>query len=330
MSFTVISTFSGCGGSSLGYKLAGGKVLLAVEWEKDAQETYKTNFPDTPLYCGDISKLSSEEIFSITKIKKGQLDIFDGSPPCQGFSMSGKRDFNDNRNQLFKEYCRILKDLQPKCFVMENVKSMVVGKMKFIFVEILKTLKECGYDVSAKVLNAKNYNVPQSRERMFFIGVRKDLNIKPSHPLGNNNLITFSKACKDLEFEENVEVKELVEAVKNLSKVQPLNWSTNKNLLAHFNDGKKGGAINLQWASWGKVLGTITKMETHISGIVHPNRTRYISLSEAKRCASFPDDFYFTNRKNGIARIGNCVPPNMMKAIATHIYENILNKSRKI
>lgn len=330
MSFSVISTFSGCGGSSLGYKLAGGKVLLACEWEKDAQETYKKNFPDTPLFCGDIVDLSVEEIFKTTKLEKYQLDIFDGSPPCQGFSTAGKRDFEDSRNQLFKEYCRILKGLMPKVFVMENVPGMVKGNMKFIFVEILKSLKECGYEVSAKILNASNYNVPQARERLFFIGVRKDLKILPSHPIGNRKLITFKEVCKDLEFEENVEIKKLSPEILEYAKIHPQTWSTDKTLMAATRNGKTSGAISLQWAQWNKVLGTICKMETNIAGIVHLNRTRYISLSEAKRCASFPDNFYFTNRKNGIARIGNCVPPLMMRAIATHIYENILNKPSKI
>src|ERR1035438_8286507 len=143
--FKVISTFSGCGGSSLGYQMAGGKVLLAVEWDKNAVETYRLNFPDTPIYHGDIAKLSVQECLDRTGLKAGELDILDGSPPCQGFSTAGKRNFDDSRNQLFREYVRMLRGLQPKVFVMENVSGMVKGQMKLIFVEILKELKASGY-----------------------------------------------------------------------------------------------------------------------------------------------------------------------------------------
>ncbi len=193
-SFTVVSTFSGCGGSSLGYKLAGGKVLLAVEWEDNAAATYRLNFPDTQLYHGDIAKLSVDEVLNRTGLKPRELDILDGSPPCQGFSTAGKRDFGDDRNQLFREYCRLLKGLQPRCFIMENVSGMVKGKMKLIFKDILTELKSCGYKVKARLLNAMYFNVPQSRERMIFVGVRNDIDAEPSHPLPKCLPITFRKA----------------------------------------------------------------------------------------------------------------------------------------
>ncbi|TXH14447.1 MAG: DNA cytosine methyltransferase [Hyphomicrobiaceae bacterium] len=185
LSFTVVSTFSGCGGSCLGYKMAGGKLLLAVEWDDNAVETYRANFPDVPIFHGDIAKLSVERVFELTGLKEGELDLFDGSPPCQGFSTAGKREFNDSRNQLFKEYVRLLSGLRPKTFVMENVSGMVKGQMKLMFAEILRELKSAGYKVSAKLLNAMHYGVPQSRERMIFVGVREDLGIVPSHPVGS-------------------------------------------------------------------------------------------------------------------------------------------------
>lgn len=179
---TVISTFAGAGGSSLGYSMAGYRELLAVEWDNNAVETFKLNFPSVPVYHGDIAKLSVNECLNLAKIQPRELDVFDGSPPCQGFSTAGKRIMDDPRNQLFREYVRLLRGLQPKVFVMENVSGMVKGKMKLIFVEILKELKASGYQVSARLLNAMYFNVPQSRERMIFVGVRDDLGIAPSHP----------------------------------------------------------------------------------------------------------------------------------------------------
>lgn len=180
--FTVMSTFAGGGGSSTGYVWAGGKVLLAVEWDDNAVATYKLNYPQTDVYHGDIAQLSVDEVLQRTGLQPGELDIFDGSPPCQGFSIAGKRQIDDERNQLFREYVRLLRGLRPKVIVMENVSGMVKGKMKLLFGDILIELKASGYRVAARLLNAKYLGVPQSRERMIFIGVRDDLGIEPSHP----------------------------------------------------------------------------------------------------------------------------------------------------
>ena len=113
---TVISTFAGCGGSSLGYKMAGFRELLAVEWDDNAVQTFRLNFPDVPVYHGDICKLTGDECMRLAGIMKGELDILDGSPPCQGFSTAGKRRFNDPRNSLFMEFARPLSELSPKGF----------------------------------------------------------------------------------------------------------------------------------------------------------------------------------------------------------------------
>lgn len=169
---TVISLFAGCGGSSLGYSMAGYRELLAVEWDKHAADTFRLNFPDIPVWQGDIADLSVEEILRITGLEPGQLDVLDGSPPCQGFSTAGRRKMDDGRNQLFKEYVRILRGLRPRAFVMENVSGLVKGKMKLIFAEMMRDLKGSGYEVSAKVLNAMYFGVPQSRERLIVIGMR--------------------------------------------------------------------------------------------------------------------------------------------------------------
>jgi len=180
---TVISTFAGCGGSSLGYSMAGFRELLAVERDDNAVETFKMNFPGVPVYHGDIAKISVDRVLEMTGLKPGELDVFDGSPPCQGFSTAGKRIIDDPRNQLFREYVRLLRGLRPRVFVMENVSGMVKGIMKIVFVEILKELKASGYKVSARLLNAMYFGVPQSRQRMIFVGVRDDLGVEPSHPV---------------------------------------------------------------------------------------------------------------------------------------------------
>lgn len=172
---TLISTFAGCGGSSLGYKLAGYKELLAIDFEKNAVETFALNFPEVPVWQKDITKVTGKEILEFCKIKKGELDLFDGSPPCQGFSTAGKRKLTDTRNDLFKDFVRLIIDLQPKVFVMENVSGMMKGGYKGKFNEIVQTLKDTGYNVKVKLMNAMWYEVPQSRERLIFIGIKKDL-----------------------------------------------------------------------------------------------------------------------------------------------------------
>lgn len=172
---TAVDTFSGTGGSSLGLELAGFRELLAVEFDDHAAESFRLNFSDTRLFHGDIKDLTVRQALTLTGLREGELDLFTGSPPCQGFSTSGQRKLNDDRNSLFLEYARLLEGFKPKCFVMENVTGMVKGHMKIIAAEIFKTLKSKGYRVKGQILNAKHYGVAQSRERVILVGVREDL-----------------------------------------------------------------------------------------------------------------------------------------------------------
>ena len=192
--FTYLSLFAGCGGSSLGYKWAGGHGVAAVEFDANACETYRLNFPDTPVIERDIAKVTAEELLALTGLQVGELDILDGSPPCQGFSTAGKRVLTDPRNSLFREYVRLIEGLQPKVFVMENVSGMVKGKMKFVFREIMLALKATGYTVRCKLLNAMYFNVPQSRERLIWIGVRPDIGKGPEFPKAQGKPMTVREA----------------------------------------------------------------------------------------------------------------------------------------
>jgi DNA (cytosine-5)-methyltransferase 1 len=172
---TVVSLFAGCGGSSLGFSMAGYRELFAVEWDKHAVRTFRENFPGVVLHEGDITKLSDDEALRLAGVQLGEVDVLQGSPPCQGFSTAGKRDMTDPRSQFYLDYVRFLQAFRPKAFVMENVSGLVKGKMKLIFTDILKVLKACGYQVRVKLMNAMYFQVPQSRERLIFIGVRDDL-----------------------------------------------------------------------------------------------------------------------------------------------------------
>jgi len=318
--YTVISLFAGCGGSSLGYKMAGYKELLAVEWDKNAVETLKLNFKGLNIFHGDIKDLTVDECLKITGLKKGELDILDGSPPCQGFSTAGKRQVNDARNDLFKEYVRLIKGLNPKVFVMENVSGMIKGKMKGRYIEIWEELNNIGYNVKSKIMNAMWYDVPQSRDRLIFIGVRKDLNKEPTFPKPKKTFITVGEAIKDCNIglsdgEFTGKRKDLAEKIKQ-----------NK-------DGShviKGTAFNLKRLDNNKPSRTIIKMvgntnSTFGGGLIHPTEDRHVSINELKRLSTFPDDFIFIGKfKDQWARIGNAVMPKFMYHIAKNIKENIL------
>ena len=340
---TVISLFAGCGGSSLGYSMAGYRELLSVEWDDNAVETFRLNFPDVPVYHGDICKLSVEQVLEMTGLQPGELDVLDGSPPCQGFSTAGKRVMDDPRNQLFKEYVRLLRGLKPKVFVMENVSGMVKGKMKIIFAEILRELKASGYKVSARLLNAMYFNVPQSRQRMIFIGVRDDLGIEPSHPVAESKPITAAMAIPGLIATKsqciNPGIDALAESCATICKTE-----SGYRVLSTQGDIDEA-EIKKTWQMYKVLIGQLPK--THFglvrlkphkpsqtiskdagnttTGLCHPVEIRKLTIPEIKRLASFPDDFEFIgNYKEKWARIGNSVPPLFMRSIARHIKEHLL------
>lgn len=315
---TVISTFAGAGGSSLGYSMAGYRELLAVEWDDNAVETFKLNFPGVPVYHGDIAKLSVEECMAMAGLTgPRQLDVLDGSPPCQGFSTAGKRILDDPRNQLFREYVRLLRGLQPKVFVMENVSGMVKGKMKLVFAEILRELKASGYVVSARLLNAMYFNVPQSRERMIFIGVRQDLGIVPSHPKAQSRPISVQKA---------IEGCDTVLDAPRWRKFNHDLWNRQR----PGNNGIDGKYFNHVRMDFSKPSPTIPKSAVFggFVGLSHCTAPRSLNLGELARIGSYPDDFSFVgNYEAALNRIGNSVPPLFMRAIAQHIREAMLLSS---
>ena len=303
---TVISTFAGCGGSSLGYHMAGFRELLAVEWEQNAADTFRLNFPHVPLYHGDIAKLSVDECLRLAGVRPGELTVFDGSPPCQGFSTSGKREIGDARNQLFREYCRLLEGLRPRAFVMENVSGMVEGSFKLVFAEILRTLKRCGYRVKARLLNAMFFGVPQSRERMIFIGVREDLCIEPSHPAGWSEPVLLGGAIADL---PNDGPQTTGDAAPTLLKMPVGASNGGFRYLRH--------SFGLTRSNFAAMSPTLTKTAHRVA---HPSGDRWLSIAAAQRIGSFPQHFAFRGKySEQWARIGNSVPPLLMRSIAAHV-----------
>lgn len=321
---TVISTFAGAGGSSLGYRLAGFRELLAVEWDSHACECLRTNFPDVPVYEGDIAALSVEEILQRTGLEPGELDVLDGSPPCQAYSTFGKRDLSDPRARLFEQYCRLLKGLQPKCFVMENVSGLVKGKMKATFAEIMRALKACGYRVRARLLNTQYFDVPQARPRLIFIGVRDDLGIEPSHPLPTSSPLSARAALINVK-NDPAEVEMLLAAGRKYATYREWDLIPPGKTLQDVTDGNSGFSCRKFHPD--RPAPTVVKNDGNIGmhGALHWSERRRFTRTEFARFASFPDTYQWPGEwGDAVQRIGNCVPPNFMKAIAEHIRDNVL------
>lgn len=290
--------------------MAGYHELLAVEWDDNAVETFRLNFPGVPVYHGDIAKLSADECLRLAGIAPGELDVLDGSPPCQGFSTAGKRNMDDDRNQLFREYVRLLRGLRPKVFVMENVSGLVKGKMKLIFAEIMRELKASGYRVSCRLMNAMYFNVPQSRQRLIFIGVRDDLAIEPSHPGAESRPVTVREAFDGLIGSGDC---------PGMSEQYKRYW---QRAAPGEVVGKQETHRRLSWSRPSYVL----QKAAGYGGVYHPDEPRPLSTQERRRLGSFPDGFRFTGWNAAIERIGNSVPPLFMRSIAGHIRRVILSR----
>ena len=317
----VVSLFAGCGGSSLGYHLAGFRVALAVEWDRNAADCYRANFPGTQVYQGDIHDLSDEKALILAGVERGELDILDGSPPCQGFSLAGNRTFDDPRNQLFREYVRLIGAFRPKVLVMENVSGMVKGKMKLIFAEALRSIKAMGYRTRVKLMNAKFYGVPQSRQRLIFIGVREDLGIEPTYPTPMTRPVTAGEALRDLPERQGPPLALGKKALHLWACTRPGN--TFADACERFYGERH--YFNARRLSPSKPSCTITRMVTKSSGLFHWSEPRHMTIAELKRLQSLPDGFTLLGSYvEQYARIGNSVPPLLIKAIAEHVRTHVL------
>lgn len=328
--YTVASTFSGCGGSCLGYRMAGFRVAYASEFIEEAQKTYKENHPDSFLDTRDIRDVKPEDILEACGLRKGELDVLDGSPPCASFSTAGKResgwgkvkkysDASQRTDDLFFEYARILEGLQPKVFVAENVSGLVKGTAKGYFLAILRRLKECGYNVSCNVLDAQWLGVPQSRQRTIFVGVRNDLGLSPVHPRPLTYRYTVRDAIPlDGPAFEGIEPESDISKYctgREWEKLKPGEQSDRYFNLVRVDPDRPSPTICASHGSPG------------IASVTHPFEKRKFSIRELKRLCGFPDDFVLTGTyAQQWERLGRAVPPVMMSKVAETIHEKVLNQ----
>jgi DNA (cytosine-5)-methyltransferase 1 len=359
--FNVISTFAGGGGSSTGYRLAGGKILCVNEFVEEAQNTYRENYPDTPILPGDIKELSGKDFLDVVGLKEGELDILDGSPPCSAFSVAGKlshstdgkhsdgwgqtKNYSDgkmveNIEDLFFEFLRVADDIRPKVIVAENVKGLTIGEAKQYFNKINNTFEDIGYDVVAKVLDSRYFGVSQTRTRVIFIGLRNDITEK-----AGLNFMTINNVFP----EQSVDVIPLKDALVGLEyDAEEVDYLTKKFLnTAYWKDTgsnmeidppkvltgmdyhPKGHHFNLKRVSQYAPAPTLTAMGSNdtTAGAFHWAEPRKLTIGELKRIQSLPDDFKLTGKWNQKSeRIGRMVPPLMMKAIADSIYNKVLKE----
>lgn len=341
--YNVVSTFSGGGGSCLGYKMAGYRVVWANEFIPAAQDTYRANFASTFLNTKDIRDVTPEEICLQSGIDIGEIDIFDGSPPCAGFSMAGKREaswniekkYSDTKQRvddLFFEYIRLLDGLKPRCFIAENVDGLVSGKAVGYFKRILGAMKGCGYKVSARVCDAAYLGVPQHRRRLIFVGVRDDLadkyGVAPVHPKPINNFITFEEATKGV-VNDDEELKMLFDGQKYASYKLAAMLPLDPPVVIYGDSVKENSYFNLCRLSMHKPSATIMQSSGRLSsasGPFHPLYNRKLTIAEYKRLTSLPDDFILTGGyEKQVERIGRMVPPIMMKEISLCVKEHILD-----
>ncbi|MCT7464885.1 DNA cytosine methyltransferase [Aliarcobacter cryaerophilus] len=366
-----LDLFAGAGGFSIGMENAGFNVIAAVEFNPKIAETYKYNHKNTTLIIDDITnvsaskedpinKVSSINIQDIFKNKNINCDIIFGGPPCQGFSMSGYRIRNnipfleDKRNLLFKEFIRMVKFLNPKVFVIENVPGILNYDNGRVKNEIFQAFNHLGYDIEAKVLCAADYGVPQLRNRAFFIGNRigiKSDYLFPERTHTKENYISVSDAINDIPPINAGEGFEKVKYYKNnnLTEYQYKLRGDNKLLYNHSSPKHKKETIKiLSMIKQGQTMkdlpenmktksvhsGAYGRMEANkpaytlttrlntpsVGRITHPTQHRTITPREAARIQSFPDRFRFIGDITSIGmQIGNAVPPILAEKIGLNI-----------
>ena len=324
----IISLFSGAGGLDLGFEKAGFKVAIANEFDKNIWETYEKNH-STFLIRDDIRKIKSSIL--------PECDGIIGGPPCQSWSEAGAlRGIEDDRGKLFYEFIRILKDKQPKFFVAENVSGIMAKRHLEALKNIINSFERAGigYDVFIKTLNAADYNVPQDRKRVFFIGFRKDLNIKFEFPKPLEQKINLKNAIWDL---KNTAIPALDRNKTNgvICKVSNHeyfigDYSTiymSRNRVRSWEEQSftiQAGGRHAPIHPQAPIMKKIEKdKQIFIKGSEHLYRR--LSVRECARIQTFPDDFmfYYDSLSDAYKMIGNAVPVELAYSIAKQVKKYI-------
>ncbi len=325
----IISLFSGAGGMDLGFHKAGFQTVIANEFDPKICPTFRANFPETELIEEDIRKISAD------RFPKGAVGII-GGPPCQSWSEGGSlRGIDDPRGQLFYDYIRILKECQPLFFVAENVSGMLSARNANAVKDFLRLFREVGYDVNMKMLNANDYDVPEDRDRVFYIGFRKDLNIKDfEYPKPLSHKPTLRDAIWDLR-ETAIPALE-----KNKTNGDNCKVPNHEYFIGTFSSIFMSRNRIRSWDEPGftvqasgrqcqlhpqapKMIKIDTNLQKFVEGKEHLYRR--MTVREVARIQSFPDKFriIYDDVNYGYKMIGNAVPVNLAYHVAMQIKKTL-------
>lgn len=342
--YTVLDLFCGAGGLSYGFERVGYEIVLGIDNDKAALETFELNHKGAKGLNADISEINGEQIKKY--FNKGKVDVIIGGPPCQGLSLSGPRKFDDPRNKLYLSYIRLVDELQPKAFIIENVPGLVSlfkGKIKDSIVERLTNM---GYNISFEVLLASDYGVPQNRKRVFFVGLKKGF-FDFKELKKTNKVITSKMAISDLPSLENSlggDVMEYETEPKN--EYQQLMRSESNRIYNHVGTNHTnrvrdiislvpdGGNykdlpvelqgtrnFNVAWTRYDSEKPAPT-VDTGHRHHFHYKYNRVPTVRESARLQSFPDNFIFRgNKTEQYRQVGNAVPPLLAKVLAKKLLE---------
>ena len=322
----ILSLFSGCGGLDLGFEKAGFDIPIANEFDKNIWKTFEVNHPQTKLLKEDIRKIDAKTL-------PKDIDGIIGGPPCQSWSEAGSlKGIEDDRGKLFFEYIRILKSVQPKFFLAENVSGMLADRHSEAVKNIIKMFEECGYDVSLTLVNAKDYGVAQERKRVFYIGFRKDLNIKFDFPKGSteddNNKITLRDIIWDLQ-DSAVPAGEKNQhnpnAINNneyfIGSYSPIFMSRNR--VKSWDEQAFTVQASGRQCQIHPQAPKMIKVDKNDCRFVEgkENLYRRMTIREVPRVQGVPDNFKFVynNTNDAYKMIGNAVPVNLAYEVACAI-----------
>lgn len=344
--YKFIDLFSGCGGFSTGLEMAGHKCLLGVDFQKEAVQTFAKNHPQAHALHMDIHKLTRSELKKY--IDFDEVDMVVGGPPCQGFSTVGRGQVDDKRNSLFEQFVRIVKLTNPKIVIFENVTGILANKNVNVLKKIFSSFETLGYQMDAQVMSAELYGVPSKRRRAIIMGVKGG---EPSYPAPltlkqaqKNNVKSAFRNLKAKDGEiynhelNSAKIANQID-VKRLKRIPPgagiryqkdelaflpkslrfdVDWETMSE-----NRFRQTRLYRLPWESPAPTI--LTSRTTYY----HPEEPRYLTVREAAKLQSFPNNFVFEGSLTAQFRqIGNAVPPFLAKKIGEEIKRISFSKRR--
>lgn len=328
---TFIDLFSGAGGLLRGFMEAGFQPAFSVEMWKPAIETHNRNYPEVLLRAEDIRKIRDDELMPY----RNKVDVIVGGPPCQGFSTIGKRLVKDPRNELVFEFIRFVDTIQPRAFLMENVRGLLSSDGGKIKTAIEEEFNRIGYTVISKVLCAADYGVPQMRNRVFFLGVRKELGMDITFPEKTHtkeSYVTVGEAINDLAGRENeipnhVPMKHNPIVTERIKYIREGEGIPKEGLPADIAYGSRSDYAGNELKNFSHVYKRLSRFRPattmvpgHNAFPLHPVENRSLTVREAARIQTFPDDVVFCGtRQDQCIQVGNAVPVKLAYQLAVHI-----------